>query len=478
MRVYFESILKKHPFFSKVNEFLQTEKRWQVFVVGGYVRDFILQQENKDIDLVVVGVNHTNSGIEFAKELANFLNVKTVNYFENFGTASFIFDGIEIETVGARKESYERGSRKPIVEDGSLLDDLSRRDFTFNAMAISLNNDNFGELIDMFKGLKDLNDGIVKTPLSANITFSDDPLRMLRAIRFSTRFGFDIEDNTYTAIKENADRLKIISQERIVQELNKILLSKNPSIGIQKLHQTKLLQKFLPELSDLDRVDEINKIRHKNNFLHTAQVVQQTREVSSDIVVLWAALLHDIGKHKTKRFDKGWTFHNHEEVGAKMLQSIMTRLKLPVNEWMPKIFSIVRYHGKVKELAMDETSDVQISDSAIRRLVVETGEHLEDLLKFAKCDMTTKSEEKRNRYLKNYALLEQRIAEVAEKDNLRNFKTPITGEEIMSTFNLQPSKPVGQIKDAIKDAILDGIIPNEIEAARKYMFSISNNFIK
>jgi poly(A) polymerase len=475
--MHFESLLKDQLFFSKVRDFLQVEKRWNVYVVGGFVRDLILQEENKDIDLVVTGVDRINDGIGFAQELAKFLNVKSVTVFENFGTANFVYNDTEIEIVGARKESYERGSRKPIVEDGTLLDDLSRRDFTFNAMAISLNVDNFGELIDIFRGLRDLNDGVIKTPLSADITFSDDPLRMLRAIRFSARFGFEIEQYTYDSIKNNAERLKIISNERIVQEVNKILLSKNPSLGIQKLHQVKLLNKFLPELAALDIVEERNKVLHKNNFLHTAQVVQQTRAVSSDIIVLWAALLHDIGKHRTKRFDTGWTFHNHEEVGAKMLQGILTRLKMPVNEWMPKIFCIVKYHGKVKELALDEKSDTQISDSAIRRLVVETGEHLEDLLKFAKCDTTTKHEEKRNRYLSNYARLEIRIAEVAEKDNLRNFKNPITGEEIMETFNLKPSKAVGQIKDAVKDAIMDGIIPNEVESARQYMLKIASNFV-
>lgn len=469
--MHFERILKEQDFFKKVYEFLQTEKRWKVYVVGGFVRDLLLQEENKDIDLVVVGVNNANSGIDFAKELAKFLKVNSVNYFENFGTANFLFDGTEIEVVGARKESYERGSRKPIVEDGSLYDDLSRRDFTFNAMAISLNVENFGTLIDEFSGIADLNNGIVRTPLNPDITFSDDPLRMLRAIRFATRFDFKIEDNTYKALSRNVDRLNIISSERIVIELNKILLSKKPSIGLSKLQDTGLLKKFLPELSNLD----ITETGHKNNFLHTIQVVDQTREVSSDIVVLWAAMLHDIGKAKTRhKGEFGWSFHDHENVGAKMLPAIFQRLKLPINEWSPKITLITKLHGRLKVLT---DPNVAVTDAACRRIAFEAGEFLDDLLLFVKCDITTKSEEKKKRFWKDYDALKLRILEIAEKDSLRNFQPPITGEEIMATFDLKPSKAVGQIKDSIREAILDGIIQNDVEEARKYMFSIAKQFI-
>lgn len=469
-----DQLLKRDPFFEKMLEFVNlTDEIRNVHVVGGYVRDFLLQEKSKDIDLVVVG-----SGLKFAKELANFLKVENVNYFENFGTANFIYEGTEIEIVGARKESYERGSRKPIVEDGTLDDDISRRDFTINAMAISLGAHNFGEFVDKFNGINDLNQGLIRTPLNPDITFSDDPLRMLRAIRFACRFGFKIVDQTYQAIKTNASRLSIISQERIVQEMNKILLSKTPSVGLIKLQDTGLLKLFLPELSALDVVEVRDGMGHKNNFFHTVQVVDQTRAMTDDIVTLWAAVLHDLGKARTKKFSEyGWTFHDHENVGAKMAVNIMTRLKLPIQDWAAKIDVIVRYHGQIKALALDENADVQISDAAIRRLVVITDLYLDDLLLFSKCDITTKSAEKRQRYLDNYERLEKRIHEVAQKDHLRNFTVPVSGDEIMQTFNLKPSKPVGQIKEAIKNAILDGVIPNQHDAAREYMFKVAKEYL-
>jgi len=462
----------QHSIFNEVRKFTQI-RNYEVYVVGGFVRDLLLKEQSKDIDLVVVG-----SGIEFAKDLASHLNINKVNYFKNFGTANFIFNDLEIEIVGARKENYERGSRKPIVEEGTLYDDLSRRDFTINAMAISLNHNSFGNLIDNFNGLYDLKNGIIQTPLNPEITFSDDPLRQLRAIRFSTKFNFNIDSNTYFSIKKYANRLNIVSNERIIQELNKILLFKNPQEGLYKLQDTGLLKIFLSELSDLDDVKKINDKSHKNNFLHTITVVNQTRQLTDSLPVLWAALLHDIGKFKTREFKNGgWTFHNHEEVGAKMATTIMQRLKLPIQEWGNKIITIIRYHGKVKELALDETSNIKISDSAIRRLMYEVGEHLDDLLLFAKCDITTKNKEKREKYLNQYAHLEKRIIEIDEKDKIRNFVMPITGEEIMKTFNLTPSKPVGLIKDAIKNAILDGIIKNDQEEARNYMFECAKNIL-
>lgn len=479
-----EERLKKVPVFIKISEFIEddnvrrkqntdTNFKWTVYVVGGYVRDFFLQEESKDIDLVVIG-----SGLEFAKEFASYLNIDKVNYFENFGTANFIYESTEIEIVGARKESYDRKSRKPIVENGTLFDDLSRRDIRFNAMAISLNPDSFGQLIDPYKGIQDLNKGIISTPLNPDITFGDDPLRILRCIRFFTRFGFEIEKYTYEAIVNNVNRLDIISKERIVQEMNKILLSKKPSIGLKMLHETGLLKKFLPELSLLDDVKEIEGKRHKNNFYHTIEVVDQTRKLTNNIIILWAALIHDIGKYKAREFKEGkWTFHGHEEIGARMVAPIMNKLKLPIQEWGNKITTIVRYHGKLKELATDETSDVKISDSAIRRLIFDTEEHLDDLILFVKCDITTRNEEKRKKYLKLYALLEKRIKEVDEKDKIRNFKLPISGDEIMTTFNLTPSKPVGQIKEAIKNAILDGVISNDETEARAFMFKISKQYL-
>lgn len=473
----FEKVLLETRLFALIRNFLKLHPEYKAYVVGGYVRDMLLQQKNKDIDIVVVSPQKgaDKIGIVFAKKLATFLGVDSVSYFENFGTAAFKFfdipEDIEVEIVGARKESYDRGSRKPLVEDGTLDDDLSRRDFTFNAMAVSLNPEDFGTLIDKFNGMRDLQDGIIRTPLDPNITFSDDPLRMLRAIRFASRFQCQIEGHTYKAIKDNVDRLDIISPERIVQEMNKILLSKKPSYGLSKLQDTGLLKKFLPELSALD----LDAKGHKNNFIHTIQVVDQTREVTNDIVVMWAALLHDIGKARTrKQTEHGWSFHDHENVGAKMVMSIFQRLKLPINEWSPKVVAITKLHGRLKVLT---DANISTTEAACRRIAFEAGEFLDDLLLFVKCDITTKFEEKRIRFHKAYDLLQKRILEIAEKDNMRNFTVPITGEEIMSHYNLPPSKPVGQIKEDIKNAILDGVIPNDVEAAREYMYKIADKYL-
>lgn len=466
-------VLSQTPVFERIKDFLTTNPSYKAYVVGGFVRDMLLSEKSKDIDIVVVSDKRQTEklGITFAKQLASFLNIDKVAYFENFGTANFIYDGTEIEIVGARKESYERGSRKPIVEDGTMEDDLKRRDFTINAMAVSLCPTDYGTLIDMFQGLKDLNDGLIQTPLDPDITFSDDPLRMMRAIRFASRFQSKIDVVTYDAIKKNVNRLDIISNERIIDEVNKILLTKKPSFGFLKLQDTGLLRKFLPELAALD--EDVKG--HKNNFLHTLQVVDQVRELTSDIVVLWAALLHDIGKAVTKKYgEHGWTFHDHEGVGAKMVEKILTRLKMPLNEWGPKIVLITKLHGRLKVLT-DE--NITVTDAACRRIAFEAGEFLEDLLLFVKCDITTGNLAKKRRYQDNYDLLQQRILKIAEQDNIRNFKVPIDGNEIMETFNLKPCKTISLIKEDIKNAILDGKIPNDVEVARAYMMEIAPQYL-
>lgn len=471
-------VLSQTPVFEKIKDFLSKNPKYRAYVVGGFVRDLLLAEQSKDIDIVVVSDTKTveKLGTVFTEELTKFLNISNVVYFKNYGTANFHYDNIEIEIVGARRESYDRGSRKPIVEDGTLADDLKRRDFTFNAMAISLNPDDFGTLIDHFQGVKDLNNGIVQTPLDPDITFSDDPLRMLRAIRFASRFQSQIDIITYDAIKKNVNRLDIISPERIIEEVNKILLSKKPSHGFSKLQDTGLLKKFLPEVSALDE----NVKGHKNNFLHTIQVVDQVREVTDNIIILWSALLHDIGKAVTKRYgDNGWTFHDHEGVGSKMIDPILQRLKMPFHEWGPEIKSITKLHGRLKALT-DE--NVGVTDSACRRIAFESGPFLDDLLLFVKCDITTSNLTKKKKYQDNYDLLQQRIVQIAEIDNIRNFKVPIDGNEIMKTFNIKQSdgakelKKISFIKEDIKNAILDGQIPNEIEAARKFMMSIASKY--
>jgi poly(A) polymerase len=435
-----------------------------VFVVGGYVRDLVLGRVNKDIDLVTLG-----SGIELARQVASDLGGLPVTVFQNFGTANIKFGELELEFVGARKESYRTESRKPIVEDGSLGDDQNRRDFTINAMAISLNKNNYGELIDPFGGVDHIKKKIIQTPLQPDITFSDDPLRMMRAIRFATQLKFDIEPETFESIVRNADRLKIVSMERIIDETNKIILTPQPSYGFKLLFHSGLLKQYFPELVLLQGVEYVGGNAHKDNFYHTLQVLDNVCKTSDDLWLRWAAILHDIAKPATKRYDSqvGFTFHGHEDKGARMTPGIFRRLKLPMNEKMAFVQKLVRLHLRPISLAY------QVTDSAIRRLLFEAGDNVEALMLLCRADITSKNMDKVNRYLKNFDLVEERMKEVESKDHLRNFQPPVSGEEIMLTLSLPPSKMVGIIKERIKDAILDGEIENNREQAWELMLKIA-----
>lgn len=436
------------------------------YVVGGLVRDLLLNKpQKKDIDIVCLG-----SGMLLAEKVAEQLNKNIqVHYFKNFGTAMFRYEDIDVEFVGARKESYQRDSRKPVVEDGTLEDDQNRRDFSINAMALSLNEADFGQLIDPFDGIADLESGIIRTPLDPDITFSDDPLRMMRAIRFATQLQFSIHHDSLKSIARNKTRIKIISQERITDELNKIILSENPSIGFNLLFDTGLLEIIFPEMHALQGVETIGEMTHKDNFYHTLKVLENVCLVSDNLWLRWAAILHDIAKPPTKRFHKthGWTFHGHENLGAEMVPGLFKRMKLPLDANMKYVQKLVRLHLRPIGLAKEN-----ITDSAIRRLLFEAGEEIDDLLKLCRADITSKNKIKVKKYIDNFALVEQKTIEIENKDHLRNFQPPIDGEIIMKTFGIGPSKYIGIIKVAIKDAILEGEIQNNYEEAYAMMLQI------
>jgi poly(A) polymerase len=446
-----------HKIFNTVKK-VATQKNLEVYVVGGYVRDLILQRDNKDIDFVVVG-----SGIDLAVDVAREINPNIeVTQYKNFGTAMFRMGDMDIEFVGARKESYDRQSRNPVVENGTLSDDQNRRDFTINAMAISMNATNFGELIDPFDGIGDLERKIIRTPLDPDITFSDDPLRMLRAVRFSTQLGFQIEEKSFESIKKNAERLTILSRERINDELNKIIMADRPSVGFKIMAISGLLPYVFPELEAMRGIDIKEGRKHKDNFYHTLEVLDNIARTTNDLWLRWAALLHDIAKPATKRFDKnlGWTFHGHEFLGSQQIPHLFKRMKLPTNQKMKYVQKLVGLHMRPIVLAQEI-----VTDSAIRRLLFEAGDDIEDLMLLCDADITSKNPEKVSKYLENYRLVRRKLVEIEEKDRIRNFQPPVSGELIMETFGLSPCKAVGDIKDAIKDAILEGTIENSFEAA-------------
>lgn len=458
----------KHPIFGVLAE-IAAERGGGIYVIGGYVRDLLLRRSSKDIDIVVHG-----NGISLAEEAAHRLGGLHVSVFKNFGTAMFRYKGMEIEFVGARKESYRADSRKPIVEEGTLEDDQRRRDFTINALAISLNKADFGRLIDPFGGQQHLEERLIRTPLEPGITFSDDPLRMMRAIRFASQLNFRIEAETFNAIATNRERLRIVSYERIMDEFNKIMLSPEPSKGIALLDEAGLLSLFFPELTALKGVETVNGIGHKDNFLHTLTVLDTLSLYTNDLWLRWAALLHDIAKPVTKKFiaGQGWTFYGHNHVGERMVAKIFNRLKLPQNEKMKYVQKLVNLHMRPIVLSEDT-----VTDSAVRRLLFDAGDDIDDLMCLAEADITSKNEEKVKRFLQNFRIVRQKLKKVEEKDSIRNFQPPISGEEIIATFHLPPCRIVGDIKNAIKEAILDGIIGNNYEEARKYMLEIAPRFL-
>ena len=452
-----------NPIFRIISEVVTNEKI-ETYVIGGYVRDFLLNRmsSDRDIDIVVVG-----SGVNIAKKIAKRIDPKIkVTIFKNFGTAMFRYKNHEIDFVGARKESYRQDSRKPSVENGTIEDDQKRRDFTINAMAISLNGESYGKFIDPFNGLDDLMDKTIRTPLEPERTFSDDPLRMMRAIRFATMLKFEIANKTLLAISKNKERIKIVSPERIISELNKIVLSDSPSTGFKLLDKTGLLPLILPELHNLKGVEEVSGKQHKDNFYHTLGVLDNVASKSDDLWLRWAAILHDIAKPRTKKFDvkNGWTFHGHDFLGAKMIPGIFRRLRLPLNHRMKYVAKLVRLHLRPIALIHEE-----VTDSALRRLLFDTGDDIDDLMTLCKADITSKNEKRVNIYLKNFEIVRKKLKETEEKDTIRNFQPPVPGDLIMETFGLKPCKEIGIIKNAIKEAIIEGKIPNDYEPAYRFM---------
>ncbi|MCR5180429.1 MAG: CCA tRNA nucleotidyltransferase [Bacteroidaceae bacterium] len=459
--------LLNKPVFHHISE-VADELDMEAYVVGGYVRDLFLERPSKDIDVVVVG-----SGITVAEALCKRLGRGAhLSVFRNFGTAQVHWHGEEVEFVGARRESYSHDSRKPIVEDGTLEDDQRRRDFTINALAICLNKARFGELLDPFEGVWDMEDRLIATPLDPDITFSDDPLRMMRCIRFATQLNFEIEAETFEALSRNRERIKIISQERIIDELQKIMASDSPSRGWELLFQCGLLEIIFPELQAMQGVETRNGRAHKDNFWHTLEVlsnvVRTQREQRNDnyLWLRWAALLHDIGKPRSKRWDPqlGWTFHNHNFVGEKMVPQIFRRMKLPMDERMKYVQKLVGLHMRPIVIA-----DEEVTDSAVRRLLFEAGDDIDDLMQLCEADITSRNEQRKQRFLDNFRLVREKLVDLEERDRIRNFQPPVSGEEIMERFNLPPCKEVGTLKTAVKDAILDGIIPNEHDAALQFV---------